>query len=256
MLAMKRNALPGGLYKRRGTTETRNLKWRASMKRTMILSAVLSLALPTAAWSDGDAQPPEVSLDGLEQIEKTRRKEVYRAPGVDWSVYEAIQLETATVAFRKNWLRDQNRTNPFRIREQDVNRIREETSKLFGEVFSKELTDKGGYTLVDQADENVLQIVPYIVDLDVYAPDPRYQAGIQRSYVESAGRMTLKLHLYDSVTGDLLAVFSERRDAPYRGYMQWANSVSNTREFRLIMESWARELREGLQEAQFATTPQ
>jgi hypothetical protein len=38
--------------------------------------------------------------------------------------------------------------------------------------------------------------------------------------------------------------------------MQWANSVSNTREFRLMMESWARELREGLQDAQFATAPQ
>ena len=93
----------------------------------------------------------------------------------------------------------------------------------------------------------------HIVDLDVYAPDSRYQPGIQQSYVESAGRMTLKLHLYDSVTGDLLAVFSERREAPRRGYMQWANSVSNTREFRLMMQSWARELRQGLQEAQFAT---
>jgi hypothetical protein len=226
------------------------------MKRTIKLAAILSIALPLTGWPSPDIQPPEVSLDGLEQIEKTHRKEVYRAPGVDWSTYEAIQLETATVAFRKNWLRDQNRSNPFRIREQDVNRIRDETSRLFGEVFSKELADKGGYTLVDEAEENVLQIVPYIVDLDVYAPDPRGQAGIQRSYVDSAGRMTLKLHLYDSVTGDLLAVFSERREAPYHGYMQWANSVSNTREFRLMMESWARELREGLQDAQFATAPQ
>jgi hypothetical protein len=226
------------------------------MKRTTTLAALLSIALPLTALPSSDVQPPEVSLDGLEQIEKTRRKEVYRAPGVDWSVYEAIQLETATVAFRKNWLRDQNRNNPSRIREQDVERIREETSRLFDEVFRRELAERGGYTLAESADDNVLQIVPHIVDLDVYAPDPRYQAGIQRSYVESAGRMTLNLHLYDSVTGDLLAVFRERREAPYRGYLQWANSVSNTREFRLIMESWARELREGLREAQFATSPQ
>ena len=226
------------------------------MKRTTILAAILSVALPLTAWPTSDAPPPEVSLDGLEQIEKTRRREVYREPGVDWSVYEAIQLETATVAFRKNWLRDQNRANPFRMREQDADRIREDTSRLFGEVFSRELAEKGGYTLVEEADENVLQIVPYIVDLDVNAPDPRYQPGMQRNFVHSAGRMTLKLQLYDSVTGDLLAVFSERRDAPYHDYLQWANSVSNTREFRLIMESWARELREGLQEAQFATAPQ
>ena len=223
------------------------------MKRKMILSAVLSIALPLTGWSSSEAPPPEVSLDGMEQIEKTRHKEVYRAPDVDLSVYEAIQLEPASVAFRKNWQRDQNRNNAFRIREQDMIRIREETADLFGQVFHKELEDEGGFVLTENASENVLQIVPYIVDLDVYAPDSRYQAGIQRSYVESAGRMTLKLHLHDSVTGDLLAVFSERREAPRRGYMQWANSVSNTREFRLMLQSWASELREGLQEAQFAT---
>ena len=65
------------------------------MKRSTTLATLLSIALPLTAWPSDDAQPPEVSLDGLEQIEKTHRKEVYRAPGVDWSVYEAIRLETA-----------------------------------------------------------------------------------------------------------------------------------------------------------------
>lgn len=225
------------------------------MNRTMTLATLLSIALPLGASPDSGAPAPEVSLDGLEQIEKTHRKEVYRAPGVDWALYDAILLDEVTVAFRKDWLRDQNRyqPNPIRVRKEDMDRISEGMTELFGEVFSRELTDKGGFTLTGEAGDAVLQITPYIVDLDVYAPDPRWATGIQRSYVERAGRMTLKLHVYDSVTGDLLAVFSERREAPYRGYMQWANSVSNTKEFRIMLQAWARELRKGLQEAQFAS---
>lgn len=214
------------------------------MKRSIYLIAMLCLALPAAAWSQA-----EVSLDGLEQVEKTRHKEIYVAPGVDWGTYEAVAIDEATVAFRRNWQRDQNRTQPNRIRTSDMDRIRSSMSTLFGDVFSAELSEKGGYEVTDEASEHVLRISPHILDLDVYAPDPRTAPGIQRSYVESAGRMTLKLYLYDSVTGDLLAVATEHKEAPRRGYMQWANSVSNTAEFRMMLEVWARDLREGLEEA-------
>jgi hypothetical protein len=220
------------------------------MKFSPFLFSLLLFAAPAKSWSDGGEKPPEVSLDGLELVEKSRRREIYRAPDVDWSVYEAILIDEATVSFRRNWQRDQNRNKPSHIRKADMDRISTGMAELFDDVFTRELTEKGDFTLATAAEDNVLQITPFIVDLDVYAPDPRSSPGIQRSYVESAGRMTLKLHLYDSVTGDLLAVFSDHREAPRRGYMQWANTVSNTQEFRLMLQSWARDLREGLEEAQ------
>jgi hypothetical protein len=214
---------------------------------TLIFAMV---ATPIAAHAEAEALPPEVSLDGLEQVEKTRHKEIYRAPDVDWSSYDTIIIDEATVAFRKNWQRDQNRNQPSKIRAKDMDRIRTTMAEVFDDVFTKELAEKGGYAISEQVGESTLRITPYIVDLDVYAPDPRYATGIQQSYVETAGRMTLKLHLHDSETGDLIGVFSDHREAPRRGYMQWANSVSNTKEFRLMLKGWARELREGLQAAQ------
>lgn len=219
------------------------------MKRLITLLAMCALATPVAVWSQAEAPAPEVSLDGLELVEKTRHSEIYRAPGVDWSIYDEIQIEEATVAFRRNWQRDQNRYQPNRIRSKDMQRISDGMVELFDDVFSKELSEKGGYEITDDPGENVLRISPHIVDLDVYAPDPRYQAGIQRSYVQTAGRMTLKLHLYDSYTGDLITVFSDHREAPWRGYIQWANTVTNTKEFRWLLQSWASDLREGLEEA-------
>ena len=221
------------------------------MKRVITLLAIIALALPVTAWSkQNEPVPPEVSLDGLELVEEGRRKEIYRAPGVDWSIYDKVQIDEATVAFKKNWLRDQNRYQTNRIRSEDMERIRGGMVELFDEVFSKELSENGGYELTEESGENVLRITPYIVDLNVYSPDPRSAPGIQRSYAEAAGRMTLKLHMYDSHPGDLLAVISETRETMRRGYVQWTNTVTNTKEFRLLLQSWARELREGLQEAQ------
>lgn len=219
------------------------------MKRLLTLVVLLALSSTMTAWGQGEAPSPEVSMDGLERVEKTRHKEIYRAPGVDWSIYDKVQIDEATVAFRRNWQRDQNRYQPNKIRSKDIERISESMVELFDDVFSKELSNQGGYEITDGPGENVLRISPHIVDLDVYAPDPRYQAGMQRSYVQAAGRMTLKLHLYDSYTGDLIAVFSDHREAPWRGYMQWANTVTNTKEFRWLLQSWASDLLKGLEEA-------
>ena len=72
---------------------------------------------------------------------------------------------------------------------------------------------------------------------------------MSRSYADSAGRMTLQLEIYDSVTGDLIAKASDRREAPRRDYMQWTNSVSNTAEARRMLQHWATDLRERLDKA-------
>jgi len=192
--------------------------------------------------------PPEVSLDGLELVDKTRHREFYRAPAVDWSVYEEVLIDEASVTFRKNWLRDQNRYQTNRIRSEDMERIQSDMARMFNKALSDELTANGGYRLAEAPGENVLRITPHIVDLDVYAPDPRSAPGIQRSYTETAGRMSLELNLLDSQTGKPVAVFNDQREAPRRGYIQWANTVSNNQEFRIMLKAWARDLREGLEE--------
>jgi hypothetical protein len=133
-----------------------------------------------------------------------------------------------------------------------MEKIKTELSELFNEVFVEELTSNGDYQMTDESGENVLRISPQIVDLDIYAPDIP-QPGMQRSYTRQAGWMTLKLELYDSVTGDLLATASDRKQAPDRGYMQWTNSVSNRHDARLMLQSWARDLRKRLDEARSST---
>ena len=218
------------------------------MIKTHLLSLVL-LMMPVAALAQDEGGPPEVSLEGLELVEKNRRGELYADPGIDWSVYQQVQLDPATVAFRKNWKRDQNRYQYNKIRDSDVERMKTGLSELFGETFSKDLVDKGGYTLTEQAGDDVMRISPHIVDLDVYAPDSRSTVGIQKSYTNQSGRMTLKLYIYDSVTGDLIATASDRQEAPYRGFYQWTTSVSNNADARRMIQRWATAFLERLEDA-------
>jgi hypothetical protein len=224
------------------------------MNRTLVSLILVASFVSTSLLAE--SEPPQASLDGLELVEKDRRGEIYADPDVDWSVYTTIQLDKATVAFRKNWQRDQNTyPNSFKVRTSDMEKIKTELSELFNEVFVEELTSNGDYQMAAESGDTVLRIVPQIVDLDVYAPDTP-QPGIQRSYTRQSGRMTLKLELYDSVTGDLLATASDRREAPDRGYMQWTTSVSNRQDARQMLQRWAKDLRKRLDEARGSSAPQ
>jgi hypothetical protein len=218
------------------------------MNRNLICITLMLLAAPVAALA-AESQAPEADTTGMELIDQSGRGAIYADPNVDWSVYDRIQLDPATVAFRKNWLRDQNRSQPNRIRSSDVERIKETMARTFDTVFREELSENGGYTLTESSGDDVLRITPHIEDLDLYAPEARSAPGIQRNYTESMGRMTLRLDLYDSVTGDLIATASEHREAPRHGYLEWTTSISNTREARLMFERWAKQLRERLDTA-------
>jgi hypothetical protein len=214
--------------------------------KTLLFTFFLISTIAPAVAKD---EPPSVSLDGLELIEKDRRGEIYADPDIDWAVYGQIILDPATVAFRRNWQRDQNRFHSFKIKTKDMERIKSDMSELFGEVFTEELSESGGYTITDQISDDVMRIKPAIVDLDVNAPDTMSSTGRTTQFTESAGRMTLKLELYDSVTGDLIATASDRKEAPRRGYMQWTTSVSNRAEAQRMLRQWAKDLVKRLDEA-------
>ena len=194
---------------------------------------------------------PAVNDEGMELVKDSDLATVYADPGADLSIYNRIWLQDATVAFKKNWQRDQNRSNRFKVRTEDMDRIQEDVATLFREVFTEELLD-GGYELAEEIGDDVLLVKPGIVDLDVIAPDIQ-RASRTHSYSESAGEMTLNLELFDSLTGDKIAKATDRKRDYRRGYMEWRTSVSNRSDARRMMTSWAKALRSALDEARSAT---
>ena len=214
-----------------------------------VAGLTVSLLLSPASFAADNY--PSVTEEGLEKIKDTGGTLVYAKPDVDLSVYDRVWLVDATVAFKKNWQRDQNRAQPFKVNTRDMDRIKEDLAGLFKEVFTGKLTE-GGYQLATETGEDVLVVRPAIVNLDVQAPDV---SSASRSYqlVESAGEMTLYVELYDSVTGDMLAKAMDRVKDRERGYFQWQSRASNRSAAKNALNMWADILVVALDEAKSAT---
>ena len=214
--------------------------------RQVLITLTLVWA-PVMVVADTPATPVE-TLDQLQLIKKTSRGELRMATGADWNRYGKIELQKATVTFRKNWARDQKRRNGNRPTEENMQRIKTDLSDLLDEVFRQELTRNGDFEMTETGGEDVMRITPKIVNLNIVAPD-RMRDHIGSSFADSKGSMTLEFEVYDSLSGTLLARMTDRREDPQKGYMEWTVSGTNRRAARLMFVRWAKKLRSLLIEA-------
>jgi len=216
------------------------------MNTFLRLACTTIVSLLAGAALAADSQPPETTHDGLVRQTGRAAQLLYVRPGVDFSRYQRIAILECPVAFRKDWARDQARSGA-RISQKEIDEIKSGLSAEFLKVFTDELQNKGGYTVVETGAEDVLVLRPAIIDLDITAPDT-LQAGRSFTLSESAGAMTLYLEVFDSVTGQILARAVDRRAGRSMGRIQWQNRVTNTAEANRILRRWASALRQRLDE--------
>ena len=114
------------------------------------------------------------------------------------------------------------------------------------EVFQEEFR-KAGYTIATAPGADVLRLSPSIVKLYINAPDVM-SPDRSRTYTIDAGEATLVLKARDSVSGALLGMAVDRREARGTGFVTWTNSVTNRSDFRRLFQQWARICIKGLDE--------
>ena len=221
------------------------------IKRILFITTTLMLSMMIATPALAKKNLPAINDEGMELIKDSKMTTIYADPNADLGIYNRIWLKPATVAFKKNWQRDQNRSNAMKVRTKDMEKIQQDIATLFGDVFAKELVD-GGYELVEEVGDDVLIVVPAIVDLDVIAPDIQH-ASRSYTFSESAGEMTLKFELFDSVTNDMIAKATDRKRDFERGYVEWRTSVSNRAVAKRFMKIWAKALKSTLDDAKSST---
>ena len=95
---------------------------------------------------------------------------------MDLGVYNRVLLVDATVAFKKHWQRDQNRSR-IKVNTKDMEKIKTGLAELFEQVFAEKLSE-AGYELTEERAEDVLVVRPAIINLDVYAPDVAKRIGM------------------------------------------------------------------------------
>ena len=210
----------------------------------------LGLLLAPSLYASTELQQPD---DELSIQEESRWGVVLVDQDADWRGYDRFILETASVSFRKNWERDQKVRNNNRVTEEDIQRIKSDLAGQLDEIFTLELIRNGSWTRSETAGVGVLRITPEIVDLDIIAPD-RMRNHIGYAVADSKGRMTLKLQISDSISNDVLARATERRQDPRMGYFEWATSAQNRLAARHILRLWGSRLREWLEEQRQASS--
>ncbi|MFC1702805.1 DUF3313 family protein [Pseudomonadota bacterium] len=222
------------------------------MKNIFLILYIIILGIaPATALAKSKTEIPEYTVEGLKLVPDTKNIAlVWAEPGADLSQYDRVYLVEPYVAFKKNWQRSQN-SGLGRVSSKDMERIKTNVKELFMEVFTEEL-EKGGYTLANVRAEDVLIVKPAIIDLNINAPDLR-NAGMTRTFVDSAGSMTLYLELYDSETDDLLAKALDAKADRDKGWMQWQTGPANRAAGIRMMRPWAEALVSGLDEAREAT---
>ena len=205
------------------------------------LKSVALLVMAAFALAVQAEDLPKTTHDGLELVPDTKVRAVYMKPGADLSEYDKVAILDVYVAFKKNWQRDQNREalgTHGRVSDKDVQQIRDALAEEFRKIFVDELSTKGGHEVVSEGGEGVLILRPAIINLDITAPD-LMEAGRSRSFVASAGQMTLYMELYDGATGDIIARIIDPEALDPTGTFQYSNRVTNKADADRILRRWA-----------------
>jgi hypothetical protein len=226
-----------------------------SMKALRIVAACLTAAfgLSACAGTRTTMIDEPSTHEGLQRAQVRNIDAVYRKPDVDWSRYRRLLIRDVDIAFSQGWERSQRSATSDWSRE-DSERIKRELAELFAETARRELQVEGGYEIVREAGQDVLEIRPSIIDLYINAPDvSRTTPGIVRSYTTDAGRMTLVAELRDSISGELLARAYDKREDIRDTQWEWTTSITNAQAAKRALGVWADALREALDSARTRT---
>lgn len=190
----------------------------------------------------------ETTYDGLVQVDRAGFSNVWIRPDVDISIYTKIVPGPAQFHYRD--VREVSRLRArrsgdteFPIPEQDKVILEE----LMEEAFEEELMETENFELTDAPGPDALFIWGGLHDIvSNVPPDLR---GPGEIYLSRVGVATLVLQIEDSTSRQVLARVVERREAgrqPNYDFALPSNRASNTAAVRRLARSWARTLREGL----------
>lgn len=224
-----------------------NLKRPRRSASALVLAAICA-GLLTAGLAPVAAADAPKEWDGLVLQSGKRVSLVYVRPGASLKGYKRVRLEPLRVSFDKNWKPNQTRDLSRHLSKQDFENIKTALAKEFAKTFAAELA-KGGYQVVTETGDDVLDITPLVIDLYIAAPEGS-NMGRRAVYTAEPGRMTLVAELRDSVTNQILYRIVDTRDATWGDTFQMGTSGSNMAAAQRVIALWANALREALDEVE------
>ena len=218
----------------------------------------LSIALATVTLVSACSSTPEIQtgedaeviMGDLHKVDNSRTDLAYVDPNADFSKYQKIMLmplgtdNVEVIQPNTNDSMSRISRGNWELTDSD----KEKLQKIFHESMTKELEKKGGYAIVTEPGDDVLQIQAAVLAIAPTAPkdDARSRtAGRSQIYTQGSGSMAVMVAFADSETGEVLGLMKDSRSSDYNNWGR-NNSVSNLSDVRVMFNSWARGIRNGL----------
>lgn len=217
----------------------------------VILAGLSCLTLLAACASEPVVQSGEDAemVGNLAKVDHSRADLAYLDPNADFGKYNEILLtplglDNVEIIQPDDSIGSRSRGD-WELTAEDKTKLQES----FHEAMVKQLEEKGGYVIADQAGADVLLISAMITTIAPSAEKYQDQMpGRSTTFTESAGSMTIAITLADSQSEEVLGIIKDVREA---GGQIWGrnNSVTNTADVRRLFNNWATQVRAGLDRA-------
>jgi hypothetical protein len=216
----------------------------------VLLGGLVSAMVAPSSHAVPPLPPP---YEDLVQVKSKKLDTVYLLPGADFSGYSKLMIDPVQVSFRKDWVKETNRSRGLsgKIDDDDAQQIAQAARSGFETIFIAAFKAKG-YEVVTSPAHDVLRLSPAIANLYINAPQSG-GPGISRSYTVEAGGATLVMEARDSTTGAILGVAIDRSETRGSGVATLTTNVSNRADFEQLFRRWADICVKGFE--QLKTTP-
>jgi len=217
----------------------------ATLKAASLFALTLAL---TSSFAAGKKDVDEaMSRDGLQKISVKGLELAYAHPGASLAAYKRVKLDPVEVQFDRSW--EPTRTGSrIKLGPEEREKIRASVAKLVEEEFTKVLQKGGAYQITSESAPDVLRVKASVLNVYINAPSDT-SAGRSKTYVTSAGQMTLLAELSDSASGQMLARVADRREGNSLARMERADRIENEGAARQVAATWAQILRNALDKA-------
>ena len=217
----------------------------ATLKAACLFALTLALTSSLAATKKDVDEA--MSRDGLQKISVKGLDLAYARPGASLAAYKRVKLDPVEVQFDKSW--EPTRTGSrIKLGPEEREKIRASVAKLVEEEFAKAVEKGGIYQIASESAPDVLRVKASVLNVYINAPTD-IGAGRSKTYVSSAGQMTLLAELSDSTSGQMLARVADRREGNRMARMERADRFEAEGAARDVAAAWAQILRNALDKA-------
>ena len=218
----------------------------ATLQSIGLLALAVATTGPLAATkADVDAA---MGRGGLQKISVKGLDLAYARPGASLAKYKRFRIDPVSVEFDKSWEPTRTGSN-IKLNSEEREAIRAGVAKAVEDEFAKALQKDGAYQMASESAPDVLGIKVNILNLYINAPGGTGM-GRSRTYVSTAGQMTLMSELVDAASGQVLARVADRREANAgAARLEIADRIVNEGAVRDVAAAWAQILRKAMDKA-------